>query len=128
MINNLDYAHAEDGHVEPAVGFDFDTVDRKVFGVDRNGQTTTTMSSEEIDAACTVFRSLVEWMWQDGMKQVEGLTIRAIIVCWVFVPELRALTLTEMAQGFGKKKQSLGRWVDEFKKEFPRIRIAHMKD
>ena len=41
---------------------------------------------------------------------------------------METLTMTEMAAGFGKKKQSLGRAVDDFKRSFPKIRIAHMKD
>lgn len=122
-----EHAHAEDGHVEPIVGFDYATIDRAVFHVEPEDDPEI-LSADEIDAACAVFRKLVEWMWQNGMNQPEGLLIRAIIICWVFTPQLRALTLTQMAQGFGKKKQSLGRWVDDFKKAFPKTRVAHMKD
>ncbi len=135
--------HAEDGHLEPSVEFDYDSIDRNVFHTEQDdkrpmcdvGDTDNVEDSKafkdftdlEIDAACKVFTRLVEWIWQDGMKNVEGLQIRASIVCWIFLSQLRPLTLTEMAKGFGKKKQSLGRWVDDFKRAFPRIRICHMK-
>ncbi len=81
-----------------------------------------------MDAALKVFSRLLEWIWQNGMKNSEGLTIRAVIACWIFLKHLRPLTLTQMARGFGKKKQSLGRWVDDFKIAFPHIRNPHMKD
>ena len=122
-----DTCHAEDGHLEPSCEFDYEAIDRKVFHVEPE-EDPEQLSAEEIDAACKVFTRLVEWIWQDGMQNVQGLQIRAAIVCWIFLSQLRPLTLTEMAKGFGKKKQSLGRWVDDFKRAFPRIRICHMKD
>jgi hypothetical protein len=102
-----------------AIDFDYAALDRLPPEPDQ---------TYDIDLALKAFTHLVEWVWQDGMNNVEGLQIRASIVCWIFLPQLRPLTLTQMAQGFGKKKQSLGRWVDDFKRCFPRIRIAHMKD
>jgi hypothetical protein len=119
--------HAEDGHLEPLTDFDYQHIDRACFGVEPEDDCAE-FTPEEIDAACKTFTALVEWMWQGGMKNVDGLQIRASVVCWIFLSQLRPLTLTEMAGGFGKKKQSLGRWVDDFKRKFPRIRIAHMKD
>jgi hypothetical protein len=119
--------HAEDGHLEPTADFDYDEIDRGCFGVDP-AEEVGNFTPEELDAACKVFGRLVEWIWQTGKANPDGITIRAIIVCWIFTSELRSLTLTEMARGFGKKKQSLGRWVDDFKRSFPEIRICHMKD
>ena len=122
-------SHAEDGHLEPACGFDFDSIDRNVFHVEPQGfDEDEEFTPEEIDAACAVVTRLVEWLWQDGMKNVDGLQNRSVVLCWVFLSQLRTLTMTEMAKGFGKKKQSLGRAVDDFKRRFPKIRIAHMKD
>ena len=40
---------------------------------------------------------------------------------------LRPAPRPEMARGFGKKKQSIGRAVDSFKARFPHIRTANMK-
>ncbi len=119
--------HAEDGHLEPTVGPDWDAIDRGAFHVEPESDDRT-LTPEQAEAACRMFASLVEWIWQSGMKNPEGITIRAIIVCWRFVPELGSLTLTEMARGFGKKKQSLGRWVDDFKRRFPFLVNCHMKN
>ncbi len=113
--------------MEPSVEFDYEAIDRSVFHVETQ-DASLEFSAIEMDAACKVFTHLVEWIWQDGMKNVQGLQIRASIVCWIFLTQLRPLTLTQMAAGFGKDKQSLGRWVDDFKLSFPRIRICHMKD
>ena len=120
-------SHAEDGHLEPSCGFDYDEIDRNVFHVAPQ-EDNELFSAEEIDAACAVISRVVEWLWQDGMKNCDGLQNRAVVLCWVFLSQLRTLTMTEMANGFGKKKQSLGRAVDDFKRAFPKIRIAHMKD
>ena len=84
------------------------------------------MTQAELDAAVAIFQSLIKWVWQDGMRNDEGLKIRSIIACWVFLPELRPMTLTEIALGFGKKKQSLGRWVCHFKQHF-RFHTVHMR-
>lgn len=122
-----DAAHAEDGHLEPTCGPDWDAIDRNCFGVEPEDDNEE-FTPEEIDAACKVFTQLLEWIWQRGMKDERGIAIRAIVCCWVFLAQLRPLTETEIARGFGKHKQSLGRWVDDFKRRFPKIRIAHMKD
>jgi hypothetical protein len=126
---HTEIAHAEDGHLEPSVEFDYDEIDCRVpeFHVEPE-EDPEEFTAEEIEAACKVFTRLVQWIWQNGMRHPEGITIRAIVVCWVFLAELRPLNLTQMAGAFGKKKQSLGRWVDDFKRAFPAIRIAHMKE
>ncbi len=120
-VNESKPCFAEDGHIEPACEFDYDAIDRGSFGAEQP-------SDEHMDGAKRAFTQLVEWVWQSGMNNADGIAIRAIIVCWIFLPELRPLSLTEMAQGFDKHKQSLGRWVDIFKRDFPHIRIAHMKE
>ena len=120
------YAHSPSGQIEPTTDFDYDEVDRRSFHVEPDDSEEFTAA--EMDAALKVFSRLLEWIWQGGMKNSEGLTIRSIIACWIFLKHLRPLTLTQMARGFGKKKQSLGRWVDDFKIAFPNIRNHHMKD
>jgi hypothetical protein len=75
----------------------------------------------------TAFARLVGWQYQNGKCNPEGLLIRAIVVCWIFLPHLHPLNLTQMANMFGKHKQSMGRWVDDFKREFPGIQNPHMK-
>ena len=61
------------------------------------------------------------------MKNPDGVKIRAIICCWIFLKELRSVSETDMAVGYGLKKQSLGRWVEQFKKHFPHIRISQLR-
>lgn len=45
------------------------------------------------------------------------------MIMWVFLPEVRAMNMSQLARGYGLHKQSLGRWVDKFKKEFPHIKL-----
>ena len=118
-------AHGEDGRIIPSTDFDWEAVERNLFT--ENPEDLSELSQEDIDRALKVLRVLLQWVWQNGMKNVDGLKIRAIIVCWIFLKELRPLTLTQLATGFGLKKQSVGRWVDQFKKDFKRVRISHMR-
>ncbi len=129
------YAHASDGHIEPTSDFPFDEIyERDEMDRVRGSRSSPLrddvedpLTPEEMEAALRVFTKLLEWVWQNGAKNCEGLKIRAIIACWIFLKHLRPLSLTEIARGFGKKKQSLGRWVDDFKIAFPNIRNPHMK-
>jgi hypothetical protein len=86
------------------------------------------LTPEQLEALLKIFRSLIGWLWQNGMKNPEGINIRATIPCWVFLSHLRPLTLSDLARASGKQKQSIGKWVDEFKRAFPGIRNSHMKD
>lgn len=126
MTQENQLVHAEDGKFEQSEQFPFDEIDSRL-GNPIPESELTEFSAEEIDAACKVFSALVTWIWQSGMKNAEGITIRAIIVCWIFLKHLHPLTLTQMSRGFGKKKQSLGRWVDDFKRKFPQVKTCHMK-
>ena len=76
---DADVCHAEDGRLEPSCEFDYGEIDRTVFHVEPEDDPEQ-LSAEEIDAACKVFTRLVEWIWQDGMQNVQGLQIRAAIV------------------------------------------------
>jgi len=119
-----DPAHAEDGSLTASVPFDYEVIDRNLFPADEQ-----VFSDNQaiIDASCLLFQRFVRWIWQDGKKNPEGVQIRAMIVCWIFIPELRALTETQLAIGFGKEKQSIGRWVDQWKRDFPHVRSPHMR-
>lgn len=119
-------AHEEDGHLVPVQPFDWDTVDEKIFGPKPEIELAD-FTQEDVDRALTVLRALLQWIWQCGMKNTDGVKIRAIVVCWIFLKELRPLTLTQLSRGYGMKKQSIGRWVDEFKNAFPAIRTPHMR-
>src|SRR4051812_825066 len=121
------HAHGEDGRIVPSTEFDYDLVDQNLFGKDAESDLSQ-FTQEEVDRALKVLRVLLQWIWQNGMKNVDGLKIRAIIVCWIFLKELRPLTLTQLAVGFGLKKQSVGRWFDRFKKDHRGIRTCHMRN
>jgi len=115
------WAFDEHGRPEPVQDFDYGVLDGESTEEDLSQ-----FSQEEIDRALTVLRVLLTWVFQDGMKNADGLKIRSILICWIFLKELRPMTLTQMARGFGLKKQSLGRWVDDFKRRF-KIRTVHMR-
>jgi len=119
------YAHEEDGRPVPATPFDYGRIDEAVFDYKPESDLTQ-FSQEDVDRALKVFRELLRWVFQNGMKNPDGVKIRAILVCWIFLEELRGLTLTELAAGYGMKKQSFGRWLDEWKLEF-KIRTPHMR-
>lgn len=120
-------AHGEDGRIVPTTEFDYEALDRDLFGENPEADLSQ-FTQEEVDRALKVLRVLLQWIWQNGMKNVDGLKIRSIIICWIFLKELRPLTLTQLATGFGLKKQSVGRWVDQFKKDHPEIRTCHMRN
>lgn len=77
-------------------------------------------------AALEQFRKICSWIYQAPCKDLNGFFCRCAISIWIFIPELRVETLTNVAGSFGKKKQSLGRWVDDFKLQFPEI-TNHMQ-
>ena len=118
------YAFEEDGHRVPAEEFDYASVERELFGNFEG--TPAELTPADVDRALRIVRIVLSWIWQSGMKNAEGLKIRAIIICWIFLKELRPMSLTELARGFGMKKQSLGRWHDQFKESF-KIRTPHMR-
>jgi hypothetical protein len=124
-------AFDEGGEITPIAEFDYDQVERRLTSDLSNPELKEEldrMTPEEREAALKLFRCLVRWLWQDGMKNTDGLTIRSILVCWIFIEELHPMTLTQMARGFGgRHKQSLGRWVELFKQQFPFIRTPHMR-
>ena len=81
---------------------------------------------DPISAACECQRRVWSWVYQPPCEDIEGFICRCVIAAWVFVPQLRDYTMTEIAGRMGKKKQSLGRWVASFKREFPDL-VKHIK-
>jgi len=123
-VSDAESGFDEPGRRVPIVRFDYDAVDYQVFGAvpkkDVRG-----LTSKEVDAALALLRVMLAWIWQSGMKNPDGIKIRAVIICWVFLKELRGLTLTQIAAAFGMDKQSFGRWITDFKQTIP-IRTPHM--
>lgn len=85
--------------------------------------------SDASNTACEMFSRLMDWVWQAPCEDLDGLTVRTTVACWIFVPALRSYTLTEMAKRSGKKKQSLHRWTTDFKRSFPEVarHLQHLK-
>lgn len=85
--------------------------------------------SSHPEAEGEAIRRIAEWMWQ-GCANLDGFAVRAAVVCWIFHQPLRPYSMTRMAGRLGKKKQSLGRWVDSFKREFPAVtdHITHLRN
>ena len=105
--------------VTATVDFAYDEIDRRVFGVE-------TSAEEAIEESLECQRRIWQWVYQPPNKDMDGFVCRSIVACWVFVPPLRAYSMTDIAGRFGKKKQSIGRWVADFKKEFPAV-AAHLQ-
>jgi len=121
---NGDACHAEDGAIEPAIGFDFDSIyerDGDVFHVEPQNNAQECLTPEALDAARKLIVRVLEWVWSDGTKNVDGLQNRAAVACWKFIPHLRPLTMVQLASGFGKHKQSIGRAADSFAIAFPEL-------
>lgn len=100
--------------VTQTVDFAYDEIDRRVFGKSNDVPDAVEMTLE-----CQ--RRVWHWVYQPPMKDMDGFFIRSILCCWIFVPQLRSYSMTEISGRFGKKKQSLERWMSDFKREFPEI-------
>ena len=124
----------EDGKIIPATDFDYPEFDFS----GASQRDLAKLDPADLDKAIQAFTKLLEWVWADAFKRspnddpfknrnLEGVKIRAIIVCWVFLKSLRKLSLTQVARATGKKKQSISRFMTRFKKDWPKIRTSHMK-
>jgi hypothetical protein len=122
---NNSSGHGDDGKRVLVEDFDYDAIDSNLFQIDP--EELAGLTQKEIDISLKLMDTVMRWIWQNGMRNLDGLQIRSMIACWIFIRELRPLTETQLAQIFGKDKQSVGRWVDEWKKSFPMIRTPHMK-
>jgi len=65
--------------------------------------------------------ALCEWVVQTVPRNRDGIELRAVIAAWTFCSHLRGYNLTEISAMVGRDKQSLGRWVEDFKKTFPGV-------
>lgn len=126
----MELAHNEDGRLIQTVGFPYEEIAaHEGDSLEFNEADTdlSQLSDRDMQAGLIVMDKLLKWVWQSGMRNPDGVKIRAIILCWICLKQLRSVTLTDMANGYGMDKQSIGRWVDEFKRRYPTVRIPHMK-
>lgn len=117
----MDFAFNSERRIEPTQDFPFEEIYEREEGPPRRE-----VSSLE-NALPT---RLLEWQWADSYspKKLQGLELRAAVVCWVTLPVLRNIGLTDLTAGLGKNhKQSLGRYVDDFKRHFPLLRHPSMR-
>ena len=107
--------------VTQTVDFAYDEIDRRVFNHE--------ISEEDFHAAGQCLHRIMAWIYQNGGKPADGFACRSILACWAFLPELHGESITSIANQHGKHKQSLGRAIDDFKKEFPEVarRLPHLK-
>jgi hypothetical protein len=123
VLHHENYGFDENGARVGIAQFDYDQVDQDLTGYFPRAEKFTT---KEIEAAVKVIDRLLIWIWQNGTRHPEGVKIRAIVVCWILLKPLRPFSLTHVSKLYGKKKQSLGRWVDQFKRDFGFI-TPHMR-
>jgi hypothetical protein len=124
-----DIAFDEESRPEPSVGFSFEEIERELGESLDDPERHSTFTQQEWDAFAKGLEKVFRWIYQDPHhRNLDGIQIRALIVAWIVVKELQPLTLTQLARMYGKDKQSFGRWVDEFKKEFREVRNCHMKE
>ena len=120
MSNQFD----DSGSVTLTSEFSYDAVDQSL-GF--------TPQERDVDDACECQRRVWQWVYQppgqDPLKDLDGFVCRCIVANWIFVPALRSQTMTYVAGRFGKKKQSIGRWVDSFKFSFPEVskHLQHLR-
>ena len=110
------------GQVTETVDFQYAEIDTNCFG---NKQT----QNDGLEAACECQRQIWAWVYQPPCEDIDGFICRCIVASWIFVPQLRDYTMTEIAGRFGKKKQSLGRWVADFKRQFHAVanHLQHLR-
>jgi len=113
----------EDGNPTIAGDFDYDAID----GPADVGDDNNIVSSYDFFMAANILRKLLTWQYQDGIKDPNGKRIREIIVQWLFLKELHHYSMSELARKHGLHKQSIGRWVDDFKRAFPDAKTEHMR-
>ncbi len=117
--------HAEDGSVIETVDFPY----ADIYARDENVQCLETdpelnrLSAEELRLGMKTVGPALRWVWQYGMKNKDGIAIRAILLCRAGLPELGGLTMTRLANGFGLAKQSLDRWDKDLASRYPKLRI-----
>jgi hypothetical protein len=107
-------------HIE-FVDFPYDAIDDP----DPHGEVIGGLSHREQEAALKLFMAMIRWIFSTGHR--DGIFLRALLVCWIFLPDLHQKSMQSLAKDYDKHKQSFGRWHDDFKKKFPHIKTVHMK-
>ena len=97
-------------HFEPYEDFPYDQVDRDLGFV---------KEKVEDERATEALRRFSQWIAQGDLRDWDGVFCRMTNIIWILCPQLSSYSMSKMAKRVGKKKQSLGRWVDDFKREFP---------
>jgi hypothetical protein len=118
----------DSSEVEPTCGPDWEAIEINCGGYIDFQEAIKNLNEEQIEGALVVIRGLVAWTYQSGSTNIEGKAIRSAIIEWLVLPHLHAMNLTQIAKGYGKHKQSFGRWVDDFKRTFPTVKTCHMKN
>jgi hypothetical protein len=116
----------ERGALTESVDFDYDAVDERMGNAMSLNQAAVHPNSQN-QASIVPLQQILDWVCQKVPKNQNGIEIRATIAAWIFLPHLRTLNLTEVAAMVGRDKQSLGRWVDDFKKRFPGVHAVHTR-
>lgn len=122
-----------DQGIEPTTEPDWDSMDRSIFPIEYLEADSGNAADDEMiealarELSLKMLERVLDWMWQKAMSDPDGFKIRSIVVGWVISKRMRTMTLTQIATGFGLEKQSLGRWVDQWKRDFPTIKNHHMK-
>jgi len=117
--------HAEDGSVIETVYFPFEDLyarDEEIQFLEADPELNR-LSEEELRLGVKVLAPCLRWIWQYGMKNKDGVAIRAILLCRAGIPDLARLSMTRLANGFGLEKQSLDRWDKDLARKYPKLRI-----
>lgn len=107
-----------------SVDFDFDAVDEALSSAISPNKAANHPTSQHAEAELAALKTILEWVVQKVPKNQNGIEIRATIAAWIFLPYLRTMNLTEIAATVGRDKQSLGRWVDDFKRRWPGVHVG----
>ena len=125
LVMPVIHAYDEDSSGIGSVDFDWNKVARDLG--EPLDETDEAKQSEARDMTAAAMNKLFLWVWQRGKNDKRGLAHRAAILCWVFLPQIHELSMTDLATGFGLHKQSIGRWVEDFKKAFPYLKNCNMQ-
>ena len=123
-MNETTTAYSDTHEIENARDFDFNKIDRNVFGVsDPDGERAREIHQESIQ----MLYGFLRWIAKCPASDKAGLSTRTVALFWILLPEYESMTLTELAEAHGCTKQNISKIAGDFKKDFPRIRNKHMK-
>lgn len=119
-----EYARDDKGNLIGVVQFDETHVERALGEFHEELEQFT---PQEIEAALKVNKALLTWVWQNGNVRANGLGVRAAVLCWVFLEDVKKMKQSELSKVIGKShRQSLNRWVMNFRDKF-KFKNHHMK-